>query len=1135
MKMRANTYKSVIIAVCLSMVFSTFGVAVAHAAPTELTGNIQYTVIGGDGATAPLKNAKIMLFCESELKYPSGAYYDSYSYEKQGRFTNFVYTDENGNFTLPLDFDGVDIAQYGQIYLGVCGLSFMRQSYMQELSFEKRRDYFFTPTGGDRAVRFSNEDYTSPWKYEYYNLYAIDLSTEQTKDVVLENIAKPFDGSVSVYLTSDILCDWGLINTNLAARFTVTRQSDNAVIFEYDGMDFTTANDAYPMPVYDKSKYLCTFSGLSADDSYILEATAVHRDTGEPIPEFVPAQSMLVIDGALLNTYETLPYFFIENKKANDVPSDIWNGTWNWNNYVNGANHTVHSPSSNLYRTIDGVRYNYNFEVEDGRIVNDPYMVEIEFDDALVVQSFERYSAEKESGAFDINLYDAAGNVYYYKTAFPAYTEGVNNYIDTTLPDALGTFRVKRAVIRYNKEHPFDNLDAGVRAPTMDFVCTVDPASGAESVRNKITITEDLGFSVISRSTFVDMPVAGGAYNVAIDTKQLEGSNTVPFANIPIDIYSYQYNQEPVFLMHTTSNEDGVALVRLPNVDYADYVLKFPNIPDDYNLVTSGYSIDGTTHYDGMRTYTNPDSNNIPAMFVLSSVYAADSTAASYNRNINGSLGETVSVNISGIQAHSMFKNFELVAYIPPGFTIQSVEVPAYDKRVGYNVETMAASKSFNPVRNVFSALDMPMQPLRTLPYYTDAENVIPITQPDEDSGNRVVAVKLTFDSSSFGFMPNDGVPITLDLLASTDIADFTQIDDSTVAGNIDLQINKRYAESTLNRSVTDLRTVPLTLGTDIGTLRISCTDANHNPLAGAKFALYESDMQTTVLADITTNAEGTAMVSHIAPGAYYVKQTATLSDYIADNTAYPVQISNTEPYDITIINTRRSGGGGTNPTPPPIQPPVDEYETHVQYISGRPGNIFDPDSPITRAEVAQILYNVSEDTGKATAATADFPDIAQGEWYSESVNYIAARGIMTGYEDGTFRPHDTISRAELAKCVALFSDLGTAYSINPFPDVIAGYWAEPYIAAQSSRNWVVGYPDGLFRPENGATRAEAVTITNRMLDRKVKNIDLLMPGIRQLSDVGSNYWAYADIMEAYNTHKYTRESDGFEAWVLLM
>ena len=1142
MKKRINTYKSIIIILCIAIFANLFVVASAEGTPTEITGNVQYKIVGGDGATAPLKNAKVMLFCEKELKYFNNGYYNISEYDKQGRFTAFTYTDENGNFTLPLELDGVDISQFGPLYIGVCGLSFMRQSYMQDVGFEKRRDYFFsssTASGAAAAVRYGSSSYTSPWQYDFYALYAIDILTDQTKDVVLENAANPFDGSIGVYLTSDVLCDWGVINTNIIASFTLTRQSDNNVIFDYDGTDFVTANADYPLPLYDKTKRLCTFSGLSADDAYILEATALHKDTGEPIPEFVPAQSMLVIDSALLNTYETLPYLFLENKTAIDISSEIFNSNWNWSNYINGTRYTLQSYSSNLYRIIDDVRYNYNFEVADGQIVNEPYMTEIEFGDGLILQEFERYSAGKDCGAFDITFYNAAGEEFVYKTAFPAHDAAQSNYKDPTLQTALNGFKVKRATIRYNKNYPFDNMDSGVNVPNMNFICTVDPDYDGDVIRNKITVSEDFGSFISDRSTYINMPVIGGAYNVAIDTKKIEGSDAAaPLSNIPIDIYSYRYNETPVFLMHTTSDENGTALLRLPHTEYADYVFKIPNMPDGYTLVTSGYSIGGTTYYDGTRASLNPSANNVPILFAPVSSYSADGAAASYNADINGSLGEDVAVNVSGIQAASMFKNFELVAYIPPGFTLNSITVPAYNSKVGYTVETMAASRLFTPARNVFSSLDMPMRPLRNMPYYTDVENVIPIISPDESTGNRIAAVKVTFDSASFGFMPADGAPITLGLSAGTDIADFTQNGESSVVGNIDLQINKRYSESTLNRSVTDLKTVALTLNTDIGVLNIASTDTAHSPIPGAKFALYANDMQTVLLADVVSNADGLIRINHLAPGTYYIKQTAVPSGFVLNSTSYPVQIANTAPFDITVTNARTGGGGGTaTQSPPPSPtPPLEEYETHVQYIAGRLGNIFDPDSPITRAEAAQMFFNVSNDADKSSAAAANFTDIAADEWYSEAVNYLAARSVIIGYGDSTFRPHEPISRAELTKCAVTFSGVGTAYNDSrPFPDITAGFWAEPYIAAQAGMSWVIGYPDGMFRPENGATRAEAVTVINRMLNRKVKNIDLMMPGIRQLGDVPANYWAYADIMEAFNSHKFTREDDGFEAWIALI
>ena len=174
------------------------------------------------------------------------------------------------------------------------------------------------------------------------------------------------------------------------------------------------------------------------------------------------------------------------------------------------------------------------------------------------------------------------------------------------------------------------------------------------------------------------------------------------------------------------------------------------------------------------------------------------------------------------------------------------------------------------------------------------------------------------------------------------------------------------------------------------------------------------------------------------------------------------------------------------------------------------------------------ILFRLFSYDDKHDELPQKFPDVVKGAWYYQAVTYLAGIGIIAGYPEGMFEPDASITRAEFVTMISRFAELRPGNGVT-FSD-IAGHWAEGEILSVAGRRWIVGYPDDTFRPENSLTRAEAVTIINRMLNRRVDRADL--PGWAPVfSDITADYWAYADIMEASIGHNYERKPDGAELW----
>lgn len=209
--------------------------------------------------------------------------------------------------------------------------------------------------------------------------------------------------------------------------------------------------------------------------------------------------------------------------------------------------------------------------------------------------------------------------------------------------------------------------------------------------------------------------------------------------------------------------------------------------------------------------------------------------------------------------------------------------------------------------------------------------------------------------------------------------------------------------------------------------------------------------------------------------------------------------------------------------------------EDHFAYVTGYPDGNFRPERNMTRAEVAVMFSNlILEDEEQNIYYGNTFTDVLPGEWYYDRVGFMERYGIINGYPDGTFRPNEPITRAEFATIAAKFDELketGGAY----FPDLPYDHWGRKFIEMAYNRGWISGYPDGSVKPDRYVTRAEVVSITNRMLERICDReyVESHRMIIRDYFDITNVHWAYYDIMEASNGHTYERHKES-EDWIEL-
>jgi hypothetical protein len=191
--------------------------------------------------------------------------------------------------------------------------------------------------------------------------------------------------------------------------------------------------------------------------------------------------------------------------------------------------------------------------------------------------------------------------------------------------------------------------------------------------------------------------------------------------------------------------------------------------------------------------------------------------------------------------------------------------------------------------------------------------------------------------------------------------------------------------------------------------------------------------------------------------------------------------------------------------------------DTHSAYINVYADGSIRPDAPITRAETASALYQLTG--APAVSGGAAFTDIDNSAWYANAVSYLQSSGIISGYEDGTFKPEAPITRAEFAAIAARHAGLEiSSPGSTVFTDVPASRWYCAVVTRAADEGWITGYNGGEFRPDGEIKRAEAVTMLNRMAGRYA-TAENLPDGAPTFPDLPESHWAYANIIEASVTH----------------
>lgn len=271
---------------------------------------------------------------------------------------------------------------------------------------------------------------------------------------------------------------------------------------------------------------------------------------------------------------------------------------------------------------------------------------------------------------------------------------------------------------------------------------------------------------------------------------------------------------------------------------------------------------------------------------------------------------------------------------------------------------------------------------------------------------------------------------------------------------------------------------------------------------------------------------------------ALYNSRTITLQQSMTLLEKYISQMGNNSGSNNGNNNSSNNGSdnnGGSTGTEPTQSAGLLDTTSHNAYVSGRSATTFAPTGTLSRAEAAQLLYELMTEQAHKQYDRSDngFSDVPAGQWYTVAVSTLANVGAITGCGDGTFQPRKSISRAEFVTILTGIYGENTSKGM-PFSDV-GRSWCYDAVATAYANGWVSGYSDGTFRPNQTITRAEAVVILNSVLGRScdLTYVQANAQAALHFTDITPGAWYYADVIEASMGHTYT-ELAGIERWTAL-
>ncbi|MFR6693712.1 MAG: S-layer homology domain-containing protein [Dysosmobacter sp.] len=310
--------------------------------------------------------------------------------------------------------------------------------------------------------------------------------------------------------------------------------------------------------------------------------------------------------------------------------------------------------------------------------------------------------------------------------------------------------------------------------------------------------------------------------------------------------------------------------------------------------------------------------------------------------------------------------------------------------------------------------------------------------------------------------------------------------------------------------------------------------------LNGAKFELYQLDKNDRIKNRRVVETRQQSSKNGIAlfgvdnknsyDGIWYYAEVSAPEGYVLDNTEHKIKatdffdsLSTAVKYADTVRNYR-----GTTPD-------LLNDSDHFAYVIGYMDGNVRPYGLISRAETTTIFFRLLKDSVRdGNLLTSNtYTDVADDYWANTAISTMTGLGIVQGRSTTTFDPKAPITRAQFAAICARF-DTGKSSGTQSFTD-IKGHWAEKYIERAAELGWIKGFEDGSFRPDTYITRAQAMTMINRVLNRIPEDESDLLPGMNVWPDCNPGDWFYLAVQEATNSHDFEHKAGNYETWTKLM
>lgn len=310
--------------------------------------------------------------------------------------------------------------------------------------------------------------------------------------------------------------------------------------------------------------------------------------------------------------------------------------------------------------------------------------------------------------------------------------------------------------------------------------------------------------------------------------------------------------------------------------------------------------------------------------------------------------------------------------------------------------------------------------------------------------------------------------------------------------------------------------------------------------LNGAKFELYQLDKNDRIVNRRVVETRQQSSKNGIAlfgvdnknsyDGIWYYAEVSAPEGYVLDNTEHKIKatdffdsLSTAVKYADTVRNYR-----GTTPD-------LLNDSDHFAYVIGYMDGNVRPYGLISRAETTTIFFRLLKDSVRdGNLLTSNtYTDVPDDYWANTAISTMTGLDIVRGYDAAAFGPGDPITRAQFAAICARF-DTGKSNGSRTFSD-IEGHWAKAYIERAAELGWISGFQDGTFRPDAYITRAQAVTMINRMLNRVPEDPSDLLPGMNVWPDCNPGDWFYLAVQEATNSHDFEHKAGNYETWTKLM